>query len=139
MLVSIGAIALNVGLNLYLIFYAGIGHRGLALSTALSATANFVTLFILMRVFAGGLDTLRFLSAVVRCVLAAAALGAVCVFGEHFLSGWLGGTAFLPKAVALGGLIACAGGAYLVACFLLRVEEMRDAFALIKRKLGRRG
>lgn len=49
MTVSFVSIALNVLLNWQLTFRLGMGHRGLALSTGLSATANFLFLYFYMR------------------------------------------------------------------------------------------
>ncbi len=137
MTVSFGSIALNIGLNYYLIFVAGWGHRGLALSTAVSATLNFLTLYVLMGRATGNLETWRVLSSVGRCVVAAAGLGAVCWgavwwFGEALLVGPL-----LVRLALIGGVIGVAAVVYAGLCWVLRVEAMRDAGNVVNRKLGR--
>jgi putative peptidoglycan lipid II flippase len=137
MLVSFASIALNVFLNWLFVFRLGFGHRGLALSTALSATLNFVTLYALMVPAAGTLDTPRLLTTLARCGVAAAVLGAICWAAVTWLHGWLFETAFLVRVGALFAVIAVAGGAYFGMCLLLRVEATQDALSAILRKLRR--
>jgi len=138
MLVSFGSIALNIGLNWFLIFQVNFGHRGLALSTAVAATLNFLTLYFLMSRACGNLETGRLVSSVLRCALASVAMGAGCWamlrwFGGFFESGPIG----MRLAVLLAG-ISVAGVVYLGGCWLLRVEAMHDAVNAVRRKLGRR-
>ncbi len=137
MLVSFGSISLNIALNYYLIFVQDWGHRGLALSTAVSATLNFVTLYLLMGRTTGNLETGRLVASVLKCAVAAAGLGAVCwwglqQWGEVLLTGPL-----LIRLGLLGTVIAIAAGVYAGLCWLLRVEAMRDAGNVVIRKLGR--
>ena len=61
MCVSFAAIALNFCLNYLFIFRLGLGHRGLALATAISAGANFLTLYVLMLRSEQSLETGRLL------------------------------------------------------------------------------
>jgi putative peptidoglycan lipid II flippase len=138
MLVSFASIALNIVLNWLFIFHLGLGHRGLALSTAISATLNFVTLYALMIPAAGTLDTPRLLATLARCAIAAAVLGAICWAATTWLHGWLFGAAFLVRVGVLFAVIAIAGGAYFGLCLLLRVEATQDALGAVLRKLRRR-
>lgn len=139
MLVSFGAIAFNVLLNYLLIFQAGMGHRGLALSTSLSATANFLLLFFLMRQSAGGLETGQVLNTFVRCGLAVSGMAGVVWIYRFLGAPWLASELFWQRGLALGGLIAAAGAFYFAICWLLRVREMEDAMAMLMRRLrGRR-
>src|SRR5205807_2155001 len=57
MMVSIFSIVINFGLNWFFMFKLGLGHRGLALSTSLVALTNFLLLYIMMRKYAGSLET----------------------------------------------------------------------------------
>ena len=138
MFVSFGAIALNVVLNWLFIFHFGLGHRGLALSTAISATLNFAVLYVLMLRPAGTLDTGRLFATFLRCGVAAAALGATCWAGMAFGSKWLFSESLWIKAVALFVLIGAAGLVYVAACFVLQVDEVREAARLIAGKILRR-
>src|SRR3954454_21953092 len=57
MFVSLFSIALNFCLNWLLTLHLGLGHRGLALSTSVVAVTNFVLLYVMMRRYAGRLET----------------------------------------------------------------------------------
>lgn len=139
MLVSFGSIALNVVLNWVFIFRLDLGHRGLALSTAIAATLNFLCLYVLMNWRAKeNLHTGRLIGTLLRSGLAAAALGGVCWAALTFGSDWLLSQVFWKKGVALFAVIAAAGIVYLAVCFLLGVEEVRDAAAIVRRKIFRK-
>jgi len=138
MLVSFASIALNLGLNYLFIFRLDLGHRGLALSTSISATANFLTLYLLMERCAGRLDTGRSLVAVGRCAVASAALGATCYLALSRGAAYFGDGHFGVRAAAIFSTIAAGSLAYLAVCLLLRVEETGEAINLIRRKLGRK-
>jgi putative peptidoglycan lipid II flippase len=138
MCVSFAAIALNFFLNYLFIFHLGLGHRGLALATAISAGANFLTLYLLMLRNAHTLETRRLLGAVLRCGIAAVALGAVCWLGTTYGNLWLQGAGLWRKAGALFLVIAGAAFAYLVVCLALRVEEVTTIRRMLSARLGRR-
>jgi hypothetical protein len=59
------------------------------------------------------------------------------VIGNKLLFANLSGMAIWEKGLWLGVVIGVAGIAYLAVAKLLRVEEMRDFLALVKRKAGR--
>ncbi len=138
MCVSFAAIALNFCLNYLFIFHLGLGHRGLALATAISAGANFLTLYLLMLRNAQTLETERLLGAIVRCGVASVALGAICWFGATYGASWLLGVGLLRKVAALSILIAAAGFAYFIVCFALRVEEVTTFWRMLSARLKRR-
>lgn len=137
MLVSFGSIGMNFGLNYLFIFHLGLGHKGLALSTSLSAGMNFFVLYLLMHHHAQGMQTARLLGTFIRCALGAAILGLVCWLGTVHGQPWLKAPVLWTKIAALGALISAAGLAYAAACFVLRVEEIHDAARIVLRKLRR--
>lgn len=138
MLVSFGSIALNIAMNWVLIFHAHFGPRGLALSTGVAATANFLVLYALMHRTVGTLDTTRLLGTVARCALASAALGVTCWAATTWLHDWLFAVHFALRAVAMALLVGAAGAVYLGLCVLLRVDATEDAIGAVRRKLRRR-
>lgn len=77
-LVSLASIALNAGLAVALVRYAGMGHPGLALSTSVVAVAGGAALFWLLKGRIRGLHGRRLASSAWRIGLAAAAMGAAC-------------------------------------------------------------
>ena len=138
MTVSFIAIGLNALLNWFFTFRLGMGHRGLALSTSLSATANFFMLYFFMRRAAGGMHGLALLGSFARMLVAALLLAGVCVAGKHVLGEALMSPMILDRLWSLLSVIAVGAGVYFGACILLRVDEARDALALLKRKISRR-
>lgn len=138
MVVSFAAIGLNVLLNWQLTFRLGMGHRGLALSTGLSAIANFLMLYLLMRRAAGGMQTASLVASFARILVAGAGLTGVCVAGQQWLGPWLDGASLFGRAWSLMAVISAGAAVYFGLCALLRVEEARDALALVRRKISRR-
>jgi putative peptidoglycan lipid II flippase len=139
MLVTFFGIGLNIFLNWQLTFRMGLGHKGLALSTGLVATIDFFILFFLMRRAAGGMETFKVVGSFGRILVAAAGLAAVCVLGREWLAPWLGAASLVDRAWSLLVIIGAAAVVYFALCALLRVEEAREAVALVKRKITRRG
>ena len=82
------------------------------------------------------LETGRLLSAIIRCGLASLALGFVCWLAVAAGASWFQATVFWQKLVALLGVVACAGGVYLLACFFLRVEEVTTFWHLSPESLN---
>lgn len=135
MLVSLGSIGINIGLNYHFVFNLGWGHEALALTTSVVASVNFVVLFITMRVLAGDFGTTSLLSVLSRLLIAGALLATICHFGNALLFADPGA---LPILQRLGSLILVCGLAatgYLIACHLLRVGEVREAVKMIASKL----
>lgn len=138
MTVSFAAIGLNVFLNWQLAFRFGMGPRGLALSTGISAVANFAVLYLVMRSAVGGMRTRGLMGPFLRMVLAAAGLAGVCLAGLYWLGPWLHADSLLDRTWSLLAIITAAAAVYFAICALLRVDEARDALALVKRKISRR-
>ncbi|MEO7318955.1 MAG: murein biosynthesis integral membrane protein MurJ, partial [Chthoniobacteraceae bacterium] len=137
MLVSLFSIGLNAGLNYVLTFRMGLGHRGLALSTSVIAMVNFVLLYVMMRRYAGRLETGVLLWTLGKLLVAGACLGAVCWFGELY---------FFPAGEAQGlwwkllGVLTTVGtgaAVFFGVAYLLGVAELRDLATVVRRKLGR--
>ncbi len=120
--VSVLGMALNAAANFVLVKGCGLGHRGLALSTAILATVTSLHLLVVLRrrVHVGRLgDWLVFLA---RVVFSAVLAGAVAFLAARVAEEWIG-----PGwRRAVSGLVAggCAGvGTYGLLVTLLRVPE----------------
>jgi len=138
MFVSFFSIATNYFLNQYFTFHLGWGHRGLAFSTGLVALTNFGLLYFLMHRHTGRLETRQMIATLAKLALSGAVLAALCWSAEHWLfAGWAG-FSFLTRLALLLGVIAVAGGSFFATAMLLRIEELDDITALIRRKLRRR-
>jgi len=135
--VSFFAIGANLFLNWLFTFRLGWGHRGLAFSTSLVATINFLLLYALMRRHTRRLETRQTLIGLGKICVAGALLALVCWAANYF---WLDAWASLPffqKLATLLGAIACGAAAFFSAAFLLRVSEVQDIIDVFRRRIGR--
>jgi putative peptidoglycan lipid II flippase len=138
MMVSFIAIGSNLLLNLFFAFGLHWGHRGLALSTSLTAIINFTLLYILMHRRTGRLDTRQMFSMLGKMAVAGAGLAGVCLLGQRFLLEGFSHFGLAWKLVSLLGVIGAAAAVFFAMCYALRVSEMQEAVALVARKLRRR-
>ena len=137
MLVSMLSILINFALNWYFMFKMHLGHRGLALSTSLVAITNFVFLYIMMRRYAGRLETGALLKTLGKLIVAGACLAGVCWLASRFL--FTPGSKVSEWKKILEVLAAVAAGAlvFFAVAFALRVSELDDVVQLVRRKLKR--
>lgn len=122
MIVSFISIALNILLNYFLIFVLKMEHRGLALSTTISAIVNFLTLYFLME-YSHNLQTIRFLSSIIRCTIASCMLGIVCWFILTYFASFLFNSSLWVRSFSLLIAICCGMLTYLFASLLLKIED----------------
>jgi putative peptidoglycan lipid II flippase len=137
MLVSFLAVALNLLFNWIFTFHLGWGHRGLAFSTGLVASCNFLLLYALMRKYLGGLESRRMGRMLAKLVVATAALMAVCAASSHWLLADWATQAFPGKASALLGTIVLGGLVFTACGVALRIEELGEVVAAVKRRVRR--
>jgi putative peptidoglycan lipid II flippase len=136
MLVSFLAIGTNLFLNWLFVFRLGWGHRGLAFSTSLVATVNFLLLYGLMWQHTRRLETQQMLAALLKICAAGALLALVCWAANHWwLNGWEQ-MRLLQKSFVLGGAIVVGMITFFGAAFLLRVSEVRDIVDLVRRRVS---
>jgi putative peptidoglycan lipid II flippase len=137
MVVSFLAIGANLFLNWLFTFRLGWGHRGLAFSTSLVATINFLLLYALMRRHTHRLETRQTLISIGKICLAGAALALVCWLANHW---WLDAWANLRFFQRLGTLliaIALAAMSFFAVAFWLRISEVQDIIDVFRRRFGR--
>jgi putative peptidoglycan lipid II flippase len=135
MMVSFLSIGLNLALNWVFIFHFKMGHRGLALSTALAATLNFTLLYILMTRVSGSLESKAMASTLGRCLLASLPIGLLGWYSHS----WLASLGHAPVIARTGALMAVITGAvtlFLLASWVLKVEGFNEFLGILKRKLG---
>src|SRR5215469_14800574 len=137
MLVSFLAIGANLFLNWLFMFRLGWGHRGLAFSTSLVATINFLLLYALMRRHTRRLETTQMLIALAKICVAGALLALICWAANYlWLDAW-SGMRFFEKLAILLVTIMFAGAGFFAAAFLLRISEVQDIIDVFRRKVGR--
>ena len=137
MLVSFLALGINLGFNYLFVFVFRWGHESLALTTSISASVNFLLLFLAMRKFAGDLGTGELLVLLGKLALAGAVMAVACMVANRFLFSNLTHTLFVTKILGLSVTIVVAAGVYFVMSKLLRVAEAEEALEMVMRKLRR--
>jgi putative peptidoglycan lipid II flippase len=136
--VSSLAIGANLFLNWLFTFRLGWGHRGLAFSTSLVATINFLLLYALMRRYTRRLETRQMLIALGKICIAGALLALICWAANYWwLDAW-SDMRFFQKLFILLGIIAFGAAAFFAAAFVLRISEVQDIIDVFRRKVGRR-
>ena len=137
MFVSFFSIATNYGLNWFFTFHLGWGHRGLAFSTSLVATINFVLLYLLMNRCVGRLDHGAILGGVARLMLASVPMALLCLGARETVFAHLEMMRFWQKLLWVALTVGGGAGLFLLGVILLRVEEAHEVLAIVKRRLGR--
>ena len=138
MVVSFLAIGANLLLNWLFTFRLGWGHRGLAFSTSLVATINFLLLYVLMRRHTGRLETRHTLIGLAKICVAGALLALICWAANYWwLDAWASLHSF-PKLAALVATIVLGAMVFFGAAFLLRVSEVYDIIDVFQSRLGKR-
>jgi putative peptidoglycan lipid II flippase len=122
-ILGLSAVALDLTLNMTLIW--PFAERGLAASTAISASIQVVCLAWLIQKRVGRLDWRRLAGTGGKTLLATAAMSAVCLIALHSIPS---GTGTLRAVVALVGPILLAILTYFGAARLLGIEELALLF-----------
>jgi putative peptidoglycan lipid II flippase len=134
MVVSFLAVGANLFLNWLFTFRLSWGHRGLAFSTSLVATINFLLLYALMRRHTRRLETRQTLVGLGKICLAGAALALVCWLANYW---WLDAWAslrFFQRLATLLIAIALAAMTFFTVAFWLRVSEVQDIIDVVRRR-----
>jgi putative peptidoglycan lipid II flippase len=138
MYVSFLAVGLNLIFNWIFTFRLGWGHRGLAFSTGLVASCNFLLLYLLMRRHLNGLESQRMLGLLGRMVLPSVLLVCVCVASSRW---WLADWAVQPfwsRLAALLVTVAAGAVVFVGSGVWLRIPELLEISAQLRRRLGHR-
>ena len=130
--IALGNLFLNALLDLA--FYR-VGVWGIPLSTAICNIAGSVVLFVLLRRRVGPLGGGAAVSSVVRVLIASAVAGGVALVLWRALDDVFG-RSFAGQVGSVVPALLAAGGAYLLGCKLLQVDELRFLSALTRRGGG---
>src|SRR4249920_547008 len=111
MIVSFLAIGTNLFLNWLFTFRLGWRHRGLAFSTGLVATINFLLLYTLMRRHTRRLETRQMLVALGKICVAGALLALICWAANYlWLDAWSDMRFFQKLAILLSTILVAGAG-----------------------------
>lgn len=129
----IAALNLAVTGGVSALLYKPFGVAGIVAATALATLASVIAQSLILRRRLGGLELPQLFSVTARILVAAIALAAVSRVGWELLDTALGRS--LPAQVTSLGLALAAGGAiYVAGTWLLRVAELRQMLAVVRRR-----
>src|SRR5580698_1357557 len=137
MIVSVLSIAVNYLTASMLFRHTGLGHEGLALSTAAVATFGGVALFVILRKRIGGIYGRNLMESFWKIAVASAVMGAVVLLSSHWIEGWLG-VGRLGRVTDLGLSIPLGLLVFYGACRVFRVSELELATRALTNPLARR-
>jgi len=137
MVVSFLAVALNLLFNWIFTFRLGWGVRGLAFSTGLVASCNFVLLYVLMQRQLGRLESRRMLLMLGKVALASLALIGLCGASSHWLLSDWEIQSFFTKLAALLGTVVLGAAAFVACGLLMRIEELTELLDALRRRTKR--
>ena len=131
MFVSLISIVLNFGLNYYLLLKFQIGHRGLAISTSVSAIFNALVLYNLMT-YQYKMSQRQIIVDILSCGISCAILGfPYYLIVSHFTYFFTASAPFLIQCLVLfSSLISFVSG-YLFLTYMLKIEFARDLLSFI--------
>ncbi len=113
------------------------GLGGLAAASVCSATVNLLMLATAYSKWVGDLEPKRLVNSFAKFFVCGAVMVAVLMVHDRVLA--IFGTRFFARASVLGATIFVGAGVYLAVARLLKVEELRDATAVLLAKARRRG
>ncbi|MEY5011761.1 MAG: hypothetical protein RLZZ253_2900 [Verrucomicrobiota bacterium] len=137
MMVSFGAIGVNLVLNWFFAFRLGMGHRGLALSTGCVAVLNCAALYLLMRRYAGSLHGRFLATTLARIAVACVPMAGVCLAAQAWIFPRWGDMAFPFQAAALLGTILVAVLVFFGCAILLRIDGLEQLTGMLQRRWQR--
>ncbi|MBX3280721.1 MAG: murein biosynthesis integral membrane protein MurJ [Acidobacteria bacterium] len=115
----------------------GMGHRGLAMSVSAVALVNFALLLFFMRRKLAGVDGRALAAAFGKVTGAAILMGAVCAIIYRQVAVFIEGGGLLHKIFGIGATIGAGVVVFYFAARLLRVRELDQITAILKRRLNR--
>ncbi|MBI3651288.1 MAG: murein biosynthesis integral membrane protein MurJ [Acidobacteria bacterium] len=134
MLISLLSIATNFLMNWMLV--GVLQEQGLALSTSTVALLNFALLYFILQKRVKGIEGRQTFVAVVKILLASAAMGAVCWAVSAGLYQWVGDHR-LARMLNVLISVSTGAGVFYVAAWLMGVEELKSAVNTIGARFKR--
>ncbi len=133
-LVGGGALVLNVGMGAALLPLLDFPALALGFATATTAQAGGLLFLLRRRIGPGGEGPL--LQSGLRALGAALVAALLTALVQPWVVGLLPGDGLLPQSVRLAALFLLGGGLYLGLAALLRSPDLREAWLLLRRRIG---
>jgi putative peptidoglycan lipid II flippase len=115
----------------------GYGHVGVALATSIVALGNFLALSLLMRRRIKRMNGRDIFTSFVKIIIASAAMSAAAYASYYYLTNYFSEKHLTIRLIEVFVPIALGGIAFVIVAKLLRVTELEQIVATLRRKLGR--
>lgn len=135
LMVSMFGIGVNLALNFLLVKAFGLGHVGLAMTTGILATVNFLQLVFHLRRHVELGDFALWAGFAFRVCLAAILMGCAALCAVRWTTGLFNG--FAGQLAALTAGLAAGVGIYGIATMLLHMPEMDGVLRVLRRGRGK--
>jgi len=135
-MVSMASVVANVLLNLLLVQV--LGYRGLALGTSITALLNAAAQLWLLRQRLSGIEGRTIAVSFARVAAASLLMSLVAWQADRLLLSALPGETLPLQALRLTIVIGLAVGALVIAASALRIPELAEAIAMVRRRFRRR-
>jgi putative peptidoglycan lipid II flippase len=131
--VKVGIIAMVANVFFDLTLMGPMGHKGLALATAISGAVNFTFLMFLLKKRLTRIDGKRIAKSTIKICISAAVMGAFCVYmADNAL--FMTNTELIKRVGIVLFSIVSGAGIYFVLAYLLRCEEIHFVKDILLRK-----
>ena len=134
-LASGAGVIINIGLNLFLVRV--LGHKGLALGTAIAALSNAAILLWLLHRRLGGIDGRRLATALSKIALASLVMAGAAYEAERVLHVPFGGAGLSMQAMRVFGAIGIGLAVLGGSAQLLRIREFTESLRLVTNRAKR--
>jgi len=148
MWVSVGSIAVHAPMSFGMMYFLstvgvsperpnGFGHVGVALATSSVALVNFAALMILMRRRIRRLNGRDIFASFMKVAASTAVMAAVAYGSSQFLEAQVPDKTIWARLLKAFVPIGLAGIAFIATAKILRIEQLEQLTAILKRKLGK--
>lgn len=136
--VAIAALVTNILLSGAFLAWTPLQHGGLALATSLAAALNIGLLTVMLRKKIGRMDGTKILNSLLKIIPVSIAMGAIGWFVSKQPIWELNGQLLVKALLLMAGMAACVFF-YLVAMWLLKSEELKFLWGMVKKKRNAEG
>jgi putative peptidoglycan lipid II flippase len=133
--IALATLIVNIVLSIVFVTQTELAHGGLALAASLAAMLNLVALTVQLKKKIGRMDGRRIVLSLLRIVPVSIVMGAIGWWVSTQPVWTLAGRGeTLYKAELLGGAIACSVVFYILIMWILRSEELKFIWRIVRRK-----
>jgi putative peptidoglycan lipid II flippase len=133
--IAIVALVTNILLSAAFLAWTPLQHGGLALATSLAAALNIGLLTVMLRKKIGRMDGTKILNSLMKIIPVSIAMGAIGWYVSKQPIWELNGHTLVKALLLMAGMAACVFF-YGFAMWLLRSEELKFLWGMVKKKTG---